>query len=48
MIDSNYGSHFQSEVDDDCDRSTRKRKRKVKVIGAQSEAYWETVLVGDC
>nr|KAJ0223306.1 hypothetical protein LSAT_V11C200064230 [Lactuca sativa] len=42
MIDSNYGAHFRSEVTDDCEGSTRKRKRKVKVIGAPSESDWET------
>nr|KAJ0192287.1 hypothetical protein LSAT_V11C800399250 [Lactuca sativa] len=41
-IDSNYGAHFRSEVTDDCEGSTRKRKRKVKVIDAPSESDWET------
>nr|KAJ0220731.1 hypothetical protein LSAT_V11C200070700 [Lactuca sativa] len=41
-IDSNYGAHFRSEVTDDCEGNTRKRKRKVKVIGAPSESDWET------
>ena len=35
-IDSNYRAYFHGDTDDDCEGSTRKRKRNDGVSGAPS------------
>nr|KAJ0192550.1 hypothetical protein LSAT_V11C800442190 [Lactuca sativa] len=41
MIDPSYGAYFRTEADADVDGSTRKMKRKAKVVGAPSDVDWE-------
>jgi len=46
LIDPSYGAYFRTEADDDAEGSTRKRKRKTRVLGAPSGDDWETARYG--
>ena len=41
MIDPNYRSYFQNEVEDDGEKITKKRKKNDRVVGAPNEEDWE-------
>ena len=45
-IDSNYRAYFHGEIDDDCEGSTRKRKRNDGATGAPSSQDWEKARFG--
>ncbi|GKB75841.1 zinc finger BED domain-containing protein RICESLEEPER 2-like protein [Tanacetum coccineum] len=41
IIDPNYRSYFQSEVQDDGENMTKKRKKNDRVVGTPNEEDWE-------
>ena len=41
VIDPNYRSYFQSVVEDDGEKITKKRKKNDQVVGAPNEVDWE-------
>ena len=45
-IDSNYRAYFHGDNDDDCEGSTRKRKRNDCATGCPSSHDWEKARFG--